>query len=864
MSGLNRFTSLIIGLLLTVLLLSAEYWLLLNKDKARELDRQQHWGELSSELLALRLQEALDHSVLLAQSLSRQLSGRDSTLQLADLAQTVLKDDSIYDGLAIVRKIEPTQRQPFETAMANSIRTLKNHHLTASPEQPLYYPVESYLPDDANALPQGLDLGSIGDARRKMDQARNRRVPIFMFNVLPSNNGMRLDIITSLSNDGRMLLMNLRNDKLVQSGNTAPDQTNPLQYVRLVAWAQDIPSMPFLDTHPSQPLPSDNPLFTVKRTIGGSDLLFGVYPLELEHSTLNTQDYIILLISSFVMGSLLLLHQRQLNTNYGLRNLLKRQHQQLEQTNLNLQAQIADRTSSEQALAQSEARQRAILQASSDPIVLIDRAGLITDANPAAMALIEEDSRTILQMPIGSLLSELYSFNGAKSFDQIANERAGLPFEAKLLRKNDTPLTLELSLSRVNMPDDFFYVAVCRDISARKAQEADLIRLKNSLAEQVEVQNRQFAALLDASPMAMAYIVDRKLKQVNRSFLDLFERKESDVLDHSTMPYFVDREQWERTGKALYNLLNDGKVVQAEVKLRTGSGRIFWCRLSGKAVKPSVPKLGTIWLYQDFSADRELEDTLRHAKILAEDSNRAKTEFLANMSHELRTPLHAILGFTDIGVAKARHLQDERIGQYFEKINASGNRLLSLLNDLLDIAKMDVGKMEYQFARYDLMQCLNEACDELTPIAAKNGIAIHLHYSTDSILATFDALRIGQVIRNLLSNAIKFSPAHGSIWVTGSVREYGDQEEVLVTVEDSGPGIPTDELEAIFDKFTQSSTTKTGAGGTGLGLAICKEIILAHKGQISARNAPEQGAIFSFSFPRDVRIIHTEDQRNVT
>ena len=138
--------------LLSICLLSAEYWLLLNDERAELIDRQHYWGELSAELLRVRLQALLDHSALLAQSLANSPQPR----ALAELARGTIRDDTPFGGLGIVEYVRPEQREAFENRIANSIRVLQGRHLTPSPRRPLYYPVSSYLPDDSNALPQGL------------------------------------------------------------------------------------------------------------------------------------------------------------------------------------------------------------------------------------------------------------------------------------------------------------------------------------------------------------------------------------------------------------------------------------------------------------------------------------------------------------------------------------------------------------------------------------------------------------------------------------------------------------------------------------------------------------------------------------
>ncbi|MBW7568912.1 PAS domain S-box protein [Chromobacterium subtsugae] len=845
MPRLNRLTSLLLGCLLGAGLLFTEYWLLLEHDRAERLQEQQHWGALGTGLVVVQLEDALEHTRIMAQ----QLASNGQARGLAEMARRVVREDSVFAGIGTVALVEQNQRDAFENRIATSIRFLKNQHLQPSPVQLQYYPVASYLPDDANALPQGLDLSHLGDSKWLLDLARRSDQPMLLPSQLSGLGGIRLDIITRLGDDHTLLLLNLRQDKLMQPIGNELITDNPLHHVRLLIWSKNQPDVPLLDSAPGRPIPTEPPMFSRRSKVGGNELLLGAYSLQPVQPLLSPMAWTVLIASSATLALLLLLQQRQLLANRQLHEQLKQQQLLLEQNNRTLREQISDRVMSEQALAQSEARQRAILEASSDAIILIDRSGHILQTNPAAAKLVEQSAHSLENLPAGVLFPDLYNPDPGHAFEQTASQHEGRPFETRLLRSDEQQLPVELSLSRVVMPDDWFYVTVCRDISRRKEQEEALIQLKNSLAEQVEVQSRQLAALLDASPLAMAYIVDRNLRQVNHAFLELFQQQGQDVIGRPTMPYFENPEQWERTGKALYSLLNDGKVVQTEVRLRTGKGQLFWCRLHGRAVNPSVPKLGTIWVYLDISAQRSLEETLRHAKILAEETSRAKTEFLANMSHELRTPLHAILGFTEMGQLRAQSLGEAKLEQYFTRINTSGSRLLTLLNDLLDMAKMEVGRMDYNIGRGNLSQCLREACDEMTPMASRNQIRIDLECAPETLAADIDPFRIGQVIRNLLSNAVKFSPAGSEIRVRALLDEQDGQEWAHVSVADSGPGIPEKELETIFDKFIQSSTTKTGAGGTGLGLAISREIIHAHHGRIIADNLPDSGAIFTFSIP---------------
>ncbi len=253
----------------------------------------------------------------------------------------------------------------------------------------------------------------------------------------------------------------------------------------------------------------------------------------------------------------------------------------------------------------------------------------------------------------------------------------------------------------------------------------------------------------------------------------------------------------------------------------------------------------------------------------AELANRAKSEFLANMSHELRTPMHAILGFSSLGSNKVGTATNEKISGYFMRINESGQRLLYLLNDLLDLSKLEAGRMGFDFAENDLQESIKIIVDELAPLFLEHSLIVDVEPSSVSTLAIYDNEKIEQVIRNLLSNAIKFTPDGMSILIYFEETSLHSKKNpsaeaaipaISISIMDQGTGIPEGELDTIFEKFVQSSKTETGAGGTGLGLSISKEIIEGHGGVIQARNSSKEGgAIITFSLPREYQQAATDD-----
>jgi len=246
----------------------------------------------------------------------------------------------------------------------------------------------------------------------------------------------------------------------------------------------------------------------------------------------------------------------------------------------------------------------------------------------------------------------------------------------------------------------------------------------------------------------------------------------------------------------------------------------------------------------DISELHEAERATREARDAAEEASRAKSEFIANISHELRTPLQSIIGFSELGTVRGR--QHEKLAAMFGDIHASGQRMLALVNDLLDVSKIESTVGTFHLERTDVRPLVRETVRELEPLLG----ARRLHVETDlgdvPLVAKVDPLRFQQVVRNVLANAVKFSPVGSAIDLDA---ELTAASQIVITVRDRGPGIPAPELEKIFEAFVQSSKTKDGAGGTGLGLAICRKIVEAHGGRIGAENADGGGSRFTITLP---------------
>ena len=296
-----------------------------------------------------------------------------------------------------------------------------------------------------------------------------------------------------------------------------------------------------------------------------------------------------------------------------------------------------------------------------------------------------------------------------------------------------------------------------------------------------------------------------------------------------------------------HSVTRENIKYELEYRMIAKDDRTLWLRSIAMVADSPGQAAKIRGIMVDITKRRLVEEDLRQAKKQAETANRAKSEFLVNMSHELRTPLHGILSIAGFGIKKYSEATPEKLHEYFLKIDESGKSLLSLLNDLLDLSKLESGKMQFHFEPYDINLLITSVVEELSSIVADRKIDVQLLLSDHQVVGKLllDTKRISQVIRNLLSNAIKFSPDGGAILITTCM----DNQSLTFSIEDRGIGIPEDELNLVFDKFIQSSKTKTGAGGTGLGLSICRKTIAAHQGEIWAECNPHGGAKFLFKIP---------------
>ena len=295
----------------------------------------------------------------------------------------------------------------------------------------------------------------------------------------------------------------------------------------------------------------------------------------------------------------------------------------------------------------------------------------------------------------------------------------------------------------------------------------------------------------------------------------------------------------------------------------------FWCvkKTLGIRVSPEEEKKGlnvaeyedvASWLdfmritrLQDLNVllEKRVEertDALQKANIALEKANRLKSEFLATMSHELRTPLNAIIGFAEV-------LRDDVVGtlsaeqkEYLDDIHGSGQHLLNMINSILDLSKIEAGKLELQYEEFPVKEAINEVLNTVTGFSNKKGIRIHTHIHEDIPSITADKVKFKQIKFNLLSNAVKFTPENGRVTINASLVN----QHIQIAVSDTGIGIKSEDMDKIFEAFRQLDASYARRyEGTGLGLTLTKRLVELHRGKIWVISEFGKGSTFTFTLP---------------
>ena len=413
----------------------------------------------------------------------------------------------------------------------------------------------------------------------------------------------------------------------------------------------------------------------------------------------------------------------------------------------------------------------------------------------------------------------------------------------------------KLFISRLVEIDDFVTkVRSEKDLSKRLSLEDndELYRLSREIngmlneiylvEQELKAQEREKKVLLDSLNELVVFVnPEAKIIWANKSALEHMEMNLEMAMGTSlkTAPgltgplvEYLHPEQIFITGekKSGEFLAKDGRVwfVQA-IPVPDEQGKI----------------IGILQTCRDITERKEAERLL-HEKQLAEVANRTKSEFLANMSHELRTPLNSIIGFSDLLYEKVYGELNERQVKAVGNISRSGKHLLSLINDILDLSKVEAGKLELDYKEFELAGKLNTIKNLLSPIADRKNIKIEIDVDRDFTTICADEARFVQIMYNLVDNAIKFSYDNGLVKI--GAKKKGDMVEI--TVKDNGIGIKVEDQNKLFKPFSQvDSFSSKKFQGTGLGLSLVKQIVNLHGGYVWFSSKIGQGSTFAFTIP---------------
>ena len=513
-----------------------------------------------------------------------------------------------------------------------------------------------------------------------------------------------------------------------------------------------------------------------------------------------------------------------------------------------LELKAARRDPGAREVVRADLRFRQIFEFSPDAILQVDHQGRIVLSNSLAAEMFRCRPDELLGKSIEDLVPARFRGRHAGHREHYQAKPVMRPMGSGLdlwaRRADGGEFPVDITLSPLDTKEGPQVICVVRDMTDRKRVEEDL-RLRGQLIE------ASHDAIIVREPGG-------RILQWNAGAQEIYGWTAAEAVGQITHALFQtvfpdSREaveaELDRSGQwsgELGHTRRDGARITVEARQilvgRSDGNPGALLEINRDVTKRKRAEEAVAALNTKLAAtNKELE--LRNREV--ERANRLKSEFLASMSHELRTPLNAIIGFSDLLAEQHVGVLTAKQQRFVNHIQQGARHLLALINDILDLSKVEAGRLELSRENLPVAALLSDVLNSIRPSAAAKNVAVHSNIGPD--LAVFaDKIRFKQILVNLLSNAVKFTPADGKIWVEAAER----RGRVTVSVSDTGLGIPIEEQEAIFDAFHQAgATTKGVKEGTGLGLAITKRLVEEHGGRIWVESEPGQGARFSFTMP---------------
>jgi PAS domain S-box-containing protein len=494
------------------------------------------------------------------------------------------------------------------------------------------------------------------------------------------------------------------------------------------------------------------------------------------------------------------------------------------QIDLTQWGQFRDQTAAVRSEMEEVSRYRDLLEAAPDAIVEVDGTGRIALANQGVQRLFGYDPRQLIGQSVDMLVpdrfKDTHSHRRRAYMDSPSIRPMGSGLKLAARRADGREFPVEITLSPMHLSGGTHVAAAIRDITDREKLTAEAAR------------NAEQARTLFAAYPVPAFVYDSetfRFLAVNDKAAEEYGYPRSEFLQATYLD--VCPETLQNSARAgIRHVRKDGTTFEVDEVVHDV---VMGDRPARMVVAYNVTER------------RRREEELQDARLKAEAASRAKSEFLASMSHELRSPLHTITGFSELLEEEIEGPLNDKQKRFVQHIYRDSQHLLALINDILDLSKIEAGRLEFRTEDFELYPAIEEVVGTIRPQADAKSIAIVNQAQRDLMLRA-DRLRFKQIIMNLLSNAVKFTPAGGHI----GIESAWIRKQIAITVSDTGIGIPAEHRRAIFDVFYQAgATTKGIREGTGLGLAICKRLVEQQNGKIWLESEPGRGSRFSFSLP---------------
>jgi PAS domain S-box-containing protein len=401
-------------------------------------------------------------------------------------------------------------------------------------------------------------------------------------------------------------------------------------------------------------------------------------------------------------------------------------------------------------------------------------------------------------------------------------------FSVVFLSRHGKRLPLQLSAALFEHGGTDYLVAVARDVDAR-----DRRRLR-------------YEAILDNAVVGIAFTRDRVFQHANPRFEEMFGWPVGAIAGQPGRAVWPSDEAYAQIGRQAGPLLASSAVFEGEFEMSRRDGSVFWASVRARAIDPELPASGgSIWIIDDISERRRVEQALASAKEQAEAANKAKSEFLANTSHEIRTPLNGLLGLVRLALAPG--VEAPRQHDFLERIRDSAEALAGIISDILDLSKIEAGQLSLEQVVFDFHALLATMRNAYAALARAKGLGFRLEIG-DGVprWVNGDPVRLRQILGNYASNALKFTE-RGMIDVTVTALPAA---RVRLEVSDTGPGVAPQLLPRLFQPFSQAdSSTTRQYGGTGLGLSICRQLAELMGGSVGVDSRPGDGSRFWAELP---------------